>query len=164
MLISLAIGLVASLIWVLLLFLTKPRLTVDVTRRRFKMQPADGWAFIVTNESRVTAVQIQARLWHVTPSKGGYTTRNPVDLKTDTLFQLPGTWASKRRTDAQRADNTGSNAFRFLTEPPGKRLEDCLSDSDRLLFQVWAQHGFTNFGRAETFTITKAELLRWTRP
>jgi hypothetical protein len=160
MLISLVIGLIASLIWVLLLFWIKPRLTVEVTRRRFKKQPAHGWAFTVTNSSRVTAVQVQARLWRITPNKGGYTTRTPVKLKTETLFQLPGRWGSARRTAAQRADNTGSNAFRFLTEPPTERLEDCLGDADRLLFQVWAQHGFTNFGRVKTFTITKADLLQ----
>lgn len=161
-LLSLAIGVAASLVWLLLLFSVKPRLKATVNERRLKNQPTAGWAFKVTNRSRVTAVQLQARLWRVQHVPGGFPTRHSVPLSSQTLFQLNGRWASARRSQQQRADHTGSNEFRFLTDPPDMRLEDCLGDRDRLLFQVWAQHGFTNFGRVETFVITRQELLKQT--
>jgi hypothetical protein len=163
-LVSLVIGVAASLVWLLCLFSVKPRLKVAVQPRRVKNQPTAGWVFKVTNRSRVTAVQLQARLWRVQPVPGGFPTRHPVALRAPALFQLNGRWASARRSQQQRADHTGSHEFRFLTDPPDRRLEDCLGDKDRLLFQVWAQHGFTNFGRVETFLITKQELLRQASP
>jgi hypothetical protein len=70
-----------------------------------------------------------------------------------------GSWSSNRRSDEQRANRTGDNSFRFLTDPEYLRLEDRLGDDERLLFQVWAQHGFTNFGRAKTMVIKKATLI-----
>jgi hypothetical protein len=164
LLVSLAIGVAASMVWLLLLFSVKPRLKVTVQARRLKDQPAAGWAFKVTNRSLVTAVQLQARLWRVEAVPGGFPTRHPIPLSAQTLFQLNGRWASARRSQQQRADHTGRNEFRFLTNPPDMRPEDYLGDRDRLLFQVWAQHGFTNFGRVKTFVITKQELLRQASP
>jgi hypothetical protein len=158
LLISLAIGLLASLLWVLGLFCIKPRLKIEVQKRGSKDQPAGGWAFNVTNTSLVRAVQVQARLWHIEPEKDGLPTRTAVELKIDTLFQLNGRWASAQRTPQQVKDHVGSNSFRFLTEPRERALDQLLSDADHLLFQVWALHGFTNFGRVSTTTATKAQL------
>jgi hypothetical protein len=155
---SLAIGLVASLVWLLLLFGIKPRLTIDIAPRRLGKQPRPGWAFVVTNHSRATAVQIQARLWLIRPgSATSYASRDPVALKVPELFTLRGTWAGNRRTATQIAAGAGSNQFRFLTDSV---LEQLPGEWDRLLFQVWAQHGFTNFGRVQTFSMTKADLLK----
>jgi hypothetical protein len=157
LLVSLAIGLVASLVWLLMLFGIKPRLTIDIAPRRLKSQRVPGWAFVVTNHSRATAVQIQARLWLIWPgSATSYASRDSVALKVPELFTLKGTWAGNRRTATQIAAGAGSNRFRFLTDTV---LEQHPGEWDRLLFQVWAQHGFTNFGRVQTFTMTKADLL-----
>jgi hypothetical protein len=158
-LVSLAVGLVASLLWLLVLFSIKPHLEVEVKCRLLKKQPTAGWAFAVTNKSRVSAVQLQARLWHVVPAAAGFPARHRIALKNEELFQLNGVWAARRRTGEQRTDRTGDNRFRFLTDPVDIRLEDRLGDDDRLLFQVWAQHGFTNFGRVETLVIKKAVLV-----
>lgn len=158
--VSVAVGVLSSLLWLLLLFSVKPRLEVEVQCRQLKNCPAAGWVFIVTNKSRVTAVQLQARLWQVAPATGGSPTRQRVDLKNEALFQLNGIWASRRRTSEQRTDRTGDNRFRFLSDPADLRLEDRLGDNDRLLFQVWAQHGFTNFGRVKTLVVKKDDLVR----
>ena len=53
-----------------------------------------------------------------------------------------------------------SNSYRFLTEPPDKSFDELLGGNDRLLFQVWALYGFTNFGRVSTMTVTKEQLIR----
>jgi hypothetical protein len=156
--VSLAVGVLASLLWLLLLFSVKPRLEVEVKCRQLNNRPAAGWVFIVTNKSRTTAVQLQARLWHVVPATVGFPTRQRVALKNEALFQLSGTRASRHRTSEQRVDRTGDNRFRFLTDPADLRLEDTLGDNDRLLFQVWAQHGFTNFGRVKTLVVKKDDL------
>jgi hypothetical protein len=124
LLISLAIGLLASLLWVLVLFCIKPRLKVEVETRGSKNQSGGGWAFSVTNRSLVRAVQVQARLWHIVPVKEGFPTRTAVELKADTLFQLNGRWASWRRTPKQVADRVGSNSYRFLTEPADRSLDE----------------------------------------
>ena len=111
--------------------------------------------FTVANRSWARAVQVQARLWSVEP-KGDYQDRTPVMLKVDTLFQLNGRWAGSRRNEQQVSAGVGDNRFRFLTEAAP---ENSLSDDGRLLFQIWALHGFTNFGRVLTQGRTKAELL-----
>jgi|HubBroStandDraft_4_1064222.scaffolds.fasta_scaffold29384_4 hypothetical protein len=159
---SLAIGLVASLVWLLLLFGIKPRLTIDIAPRRLRKQRLPGWAFVVTNHSRATAVQIQGRLWLIRAGNTTrYATRDPVVLKVPELFTLRGTWAGNRRTATQIAAGARSNQFRFLTD---SALEQLPGEWDRLLFQVWAQHSFTNFGRVQTFTMTKADLLKLAGP
>lgn len=155
--VSLAVGVVASLLWLLVLFAVKPRLEVEVKGRRAGGKPTPGWAFVVTNKSLVSAVQVRARLWRVSLPKGGFATRQPVALKNDELFRLNGSWAGGQ-TIRQRKDRTGDNRFRFLTDPDSLPLEDCLGDTDYLLFQVWAQHGFTNFGRVTTKIIERAAL------
>jgi hypothetical protein len=156
LLISLAIGLLASLLWVCALFCVKPRLSVEIKPRGSDGPSVGGWVFTVTNQSWARAVQVQARLWSIEP-RGDYQDRTPVTLKVDTLFQLNGRWASSRRDEQQVTAGVGDNRFRFLTDAAP---ENDLSDNGRLLFQVWALHGFTNFGRVITQRRTKAELLR----
>jgi hypothetical protein len=156
LLISLAIGLLASLLWVCALFCVKPRLSVEIKPRGPAGPSAGGgWVFTVTNRSWARAVQVQARLWSI-ELKGDYQDRTPVALKVDTLFQLNGRWAASRRNEQQVSAGIGDNRFRFLTDAAP---ETFLSDNGRLLFQIWALHGFTNFGRVSTQGRTKAELL-----
>jgi hypothetical protein len=155
--VSLVVGVLGSLIWLLVLFCIKPRLTVEVRGRRLRGQPVPGVAFVVTNNSLASAVQLQARLWRVSPDDG-YPTRSPVALRNGELFRLNGSWASRRRSREQRDNRTGDNRFRFLTDPAELLLHEQLGDNDRLVFQVWAEHSFTNFGRVVTKVITKAEL------
>jgi hypothetical protein len=156
---GLAIGLLASLVWLLILFAIKPRIKLDLEYRNRNSGPSGGWAFVVINSSKVSAVQVQARLWKLQKVSSDYPTRDRIDLKHEELFQLNGTWRSDhpkmRPLEESRPVQTGHNRFRFLTSTHADVISSLEAD-ECLLFQVWAQHSFTNFGRVSVFRIWKA--------
>jgi hypothetical protein len=165
LLLSLAIGLLASLLWVLVLFCIRPRLKVEVQTRTSQGQSGgDGWAFSVTNRSFVRSVQVQARLWHIAPVKDGYPTRTAVELKIDTLFQLNGRWADSRRTPQQVTDHVGSNSYRFLTEQPDRALDELLVGNGTCSSRSGRCMASPISGAQSTRTIAKEQLPRKPSP
>lgn len=140
---DLVTGVLVTLIGLLILFAIKPRLTValDIYRPAQGEPAKPAYGFRVTNAGRAPVIEIKARLFRV-DTNSRPPAREPVALKTDELFQLPGRWARNRRRPA----SYGSlDSFRFLIGDT--HVAPALSRGEYLLFQVSSKHAFTNFSR-----------------
>jgi hypothetical protein len=142
---TLGLGIVGSMVWLLLLFSLKPKLELRADPK------GGGYLFVARNRGMARAVGVEARLWIVKMDSWPreYTR---VDLKQDRLLTLNGRWQAGRRPTRLIREGTYGTEFGFqdATGNLVTRVEHAYQNGAhvQVLFQVWAQHGFTNFGRS----------------
>ena len=148
-------GIIVTIIGLAILFRVKPRMSIDLVHAKSESQEA--YTFRVTNSTRMQVIEVKARVFIVDASTDP-PTRRALQLKVSELFQLSG----RRTPEKKRSGIFGEkNQYIFLPQPPleGTKVGEC----EFLLFQVYAKHGFSNFGNVtrKRWINRDANLVEW---
>jgi hypothetical protein len=99
----------------------------------------------IENLGLAKVVEVEVRLKLI--RKGNkLATREATSLKPEKLLELSGKWYEARRRKPEIKRHTGDRYFHRVL-PCDVSLEKLKDEDDYYLIQVWARHGFTNFGR-----------------
>jgi hypothetical protein len=147
-------GIIVTLIGLVILFLIKPRLTIELQGSR--KDPI----FLVRNAGFMQVIEIRAKLLKIDTAQTH--TRQAVNLRVPELFQISGRMTRDRRRKgaphgSPRDALLDKNEFRFRVESQYVGNIE-VHGQDYLLFQVVSRHGFTNFTRLAIKRIYESDL------
>jgi hypothetical protein len=96
-------------------------------------------------------LEIEPRLLLVRRRERTLATREWMPLEAEKLLELNGKWHEVRRQAYELDERVGDSFYHFFM--PCAVSPAALSGDDYYLIQVWARHGFTNFGRVHKLRI-----------
>jgi hypothetical protein len=107
----------------------------------------------IENLGLAKVLEIEPRLLLVRRQRRALATREWIPLEAEKLLELNGKWHEARRGRYELDERIGDSFYHFFM--PCAVSSDQLGPDDYYLIQVWARHGFTNFGRVHKLRIRK---------
>ena len=149
-------GLASSALWLVMLFLVKPRVGIWLVRGEAIKEGYVGFAMENLGLARVTNVKVCLWIVHLEDDIPSHT---ELRLRRSELLELEGMWHESRRRKWELKEYTGDSYFLFLLADSTMSAHG-LNKHDRYVVQVDCMHPFTNFGRLHSFRFAKRDDLQ----